>query len=49
MATNIPQALSPVFAATIITSLGGYPMLFVFAIVFVILAAIAIAPIRGVK
>ena len=29
--------------------LGGYPMLFVVGIVFAILAAIAIVPIRGVK
>lgn len=49
VATNIPQAMSPVIAATIITSLGGYPSLFIFAIVFVALAAVAIAPIRGVK
>lgn len=49
IATNIPQAMSPVIAATIITSLGGYPMLFVFAIVFVVLAAVVIVPIRGVR
>lgn len=49
VATNIPQAMSPAIAAVIITSLGGYSMLFVFAIVFVALAALAIIPIRGVK
>lgn len=49
VATNIPQAMSPAIAAFIITSLGGYPMLFVFGIVFVIFAAVATAPIRGVK
>ncbi|MEV4776077.1 MFS transporter [Microbacterium sp. LWH12-1.2] len=49
IATNIPQAMSPAIAAVIITSFGGYPMLFVFGIVFVILAAIATAPIRGVR
>ncbi|MGF3057151.1 MFS transporter [Microbacterium sp. YY-01] len=49
VATNIPQALSAPVAAIIITSLGGYSMLFVFAIVLVIIAAIAIAPIRGVR
>ncbi|MDR2997762.1 MAG: MFS transporter, partial [Microbacterium sp.] len=49
VATNIPQAMSPGIAALIITSLGGYPMLFVFAIVFVILAAVAIAPIKSVR
>lgn len=49
VATNIPQAMSPAIAAVIITSLGGYPMLFIFGIVFTILAAIAIAPIKAVK
>lgn len=49
VATNIPQAMSPAVAAIIITSLGGYPMLFIFGIVFVILAAAAILPIRAVK
>jgi MFS family permease len=49
VATNIPQALSPSIALLIISALGGYAMLFVFAIVFVVLAAIATAPIKGVK
>lgn len=49
VATDIPQALSPMIAATIILNLGGYPVLFGFAIVFVALAAVAIAPIKGVR
>ncbi|MFT4234781.1 MAG: MFS transporter [Microbacterium sp.] len=49
VATNIPQALSPTVALIIISSLGGYSMLFVFAIVFVILAAVATWPIKGVR
>lgn len=49
VATNIPQAMSPAVASLIITSLGGYPILFVFAIVFSLLAAVATVPIRGVK
>ncbi|MGB4137639.1 MAG: MFS transporter [Microbacterium sp.] len=49
VATNIPQALSAPIAAIIIANLGGYAMLFVFAIVFVVLAAIATAPIKGVR
>lgn len=49
VATNIPQALSPSIAALIIGTFGGYPVLFVFGIVFAILAAIATAPIRSVK
>ena len=36
-------------ALLIISAMGGYAMLFVFAIVFVILAAIATAPIKGVR
>jgi MFS family permease len=49
VATNIPQALSAPIAAVIIGSFGGYPMLFVFAMVFALLAAIVTAPIRSVK
>ncbi|WAA65696.1 MFS transporter [Microbacterium oxydans] len=49
VATNIPQAMSPSIALLIISTMGGYAMLFVFAIVFVILAAIATAPIKGVR
>ena len=49
VATNIPQAMSPAIALLIISTLGGYAMLFVFAIVFVILAAVATAPIKGVR
>lgn len=49
VATNVPQAMSPAIGGLIITSLGGYPMLFVFAIVFTILAAVATAPIKGVR
>ena len=49
VATNIPQAMSPSIALLIISAMGGYAMLFVFAIVFVILAAVATAPIKGVR
>lgn len=49
VATNIPQALSPSIALLIISTMGGYAMLFVFAIVFVTLAAVATAPIKGVR
>lgn len=49
VATNIPQALSAPIAAIIIGSFGGYPVLFVFAIVFAVLGAVAIAPIKGVR
>lgn len=49
IATNIPQALSPGIAALIIGGLGGYPALFIVAVVAVGLAAVAIIPIRGVR
>ncbi|MFF2273643.1 MFS transporter [Agromyces sp. NPDC058136] len=49
IATNIPQAMSAAVAGVIISSLGGYPMLFVFAMVFVVIAAIAVAPIKSVR
>ncbi|WP_022889563.1 MFS transporter [Agromyces italicus] len=49
IATNIPQAMSAAVAALIISALGGYAMLFVFAMVFVFIAAIAVAPIKSVR
>ena len=49
IATNIPQALSPVVAALVILVLGGYSMLFVFAMIFVVIAAFAVAPIKAVR
>jgi MFS family permease len=49
VATNIPQALSAPIAAIIIGSLGGYPVLFVVAIVFAVLGAVATAPIKSVR
>ncbi len=49
IATNIPQAMSAAVAGLIITFLGGYAMLFVFAMVFVVIAAIAVAPIKSVR
>ncbi|MCD2442054.1 MFS transporter [Agromyces sp. SYSU K20354] len=49
IATNIPQAMSAAIAGLIITVLGGYPMLFIFAMVFVVIAAVAVAPIKSVR
>lgn len=49
VATNIPQALSPVIAAILIGSLGGYPALFVFAMIAVALAALVLIPIKSVR
>lgn len=49
IATNIPQAMSAAVAGLIITWLGGFPMLFVFGIIFIILAALATIPIKSVR
>lgn len=49
VATNVPQALSPSIAALLIGALGGYAALFVFAMVCVAVAAIALIPIRAVR
>lgn len=49
VATNIPQALSPAVAGLIITFLGGYPALFVFAMIAVTAAAFVLMPIKSVR
>ena len=49
VATNIPQALSSVIALAIISSFGGYASLFVFGMIFVVLAALALIPIKSVR
>ncbi|KHK95661.1 hypothetical protein LK09_18475 [Microbacterium mangrovi] len=49
VATNIPQALSSVVALLIVSSFGGYAAVFVFGMIFVVLAALALIPIKGVR
>ncbi|RZU66825.1 Na+/melibiose symporter-like transporter [Microterricola gilva] len=49
VATNIPQAMSPAVAGIIISALGGYPALFVFGMVAVIIAAFVLVPIKSVR
>lgn len=49
VATNIPQAMSPAIAGLIISIFGGYPMLFVFGMIAVVVAAIALVPIKSVR
>lgn len=49
IATNVPQAMSAAIAGIIITSFGGYAMLFVFGIVLTVIAAIVTAPIKSVR
>ena len=56
IATNVPQALGPIIASVLITSFAtgtdkvpGYRVLFGFAMVVVLISALAIRPIKGVK
>ncbi|KQW04905.1 hypothetical protein ASC66_14465 [Leifsonia sp. Root4] len=49
VATNIPQAMSPAVAAIIIGSFGGFPALFVFAMIAVVIAALVLVPIKSVR
>lgn len=44
-----PQIVAPLVAAVIITALGGYQALFVFAALFALLGALAIVPVRSVR
>jgi MFS family permease len=49
LATTLPQALSPSIAAGLVGITGGYPVLFISGIVFVVLGALAIIPIKSVR
>jgi MFS family permease len=49
LATTLPQALSPSIAAGLVGLTGGYTVLFVSGIVFVVLGALAVIPIRSVR
>ena len=49
LATTLPQALSPSIAAGLVGLTGGYPVLFVSGIVFVMLGALAVVPIKSVR
>ncbi len=49
VATNIPQAMSPAVAALIIGVFGGFPALFVFGMIAVIIAAVVLVPIKSVR
>lgn len=49
VATNIPQALSPAIAGLLIGTLGGYHSLFIFGMVAVALAAVALIPIKSIR
>ncbi len=49
LATTLPQALSPSIAAGLVAVTGGYPAVFVSGIVFVIVGAIAVLPIKSVR
>lgn len=49
LATTLPQAMSPSIAAALVTLTGGYPALFVSGIVFVMLGAALVRPIKAVR
>ena len=49
VATNIPQAMSPAIAGIIISTAGGYPALFIFGMVVVVLASLVLIPIKSVR
>lgn len=50
VATNIPQVLSPIVAAFLLSTFGGnYAALFVFAIVMVTVSSCMVLPIRSVR
>ncbi|GAB2577517.1 MFS transporter [Microlunatus antarcticus] len=49
LATTLPQALSPSIAAGLVSLTGGYPVVFVAGIVFVLLGALAVIPIKAVR
>lgn len=49
IANNVPQALSPSVAALVIGLIGSYSGLFAFGMVFVVLGALALIPIRSVR
>jgi len=49
IANTAPQVLGPVLAAPIVTSLGGYPALYVATAVITLLGAVAIIPIKSVR
>jgi len=49
VATNIPQAMSPAIAAVLIGTFGGYPALFIFGMISVVIAAFVLIPIKSVR
>ena len=49
VATNVPQALTPVVAWLLITYIGGYTALFIAGIVFCVVGALTILPIKSVR
>lgn len=49
IANSAPQVLGPVIAAPLVTTLGGYPVLYIVTAIITILGAVAIVPIRSVR
>ncbi len=48
IANSMPQVLAPVLCAIFVTSLGGYPALYIATAVIVVAGAIAVVPIKSV-
>jgi MFS family permease len=49
IANSAPQVLGPVIAAPLVTTLGGYPVLYIVTAIITILGAVAIVPIKSVR
>lgn len=48
IANSLPQVLAPVIAAPIVTTLGGYPVLYVVTAIVGLAGAVAVLPIKSV-
>jgi MFS family permease len=49
IANSAPQVLGPVIAAPLVTTLGGYTVLYIVTAIITILGAVAIVPIKSVR
>jgi MFS family permease len=48
IANSMPQVLAPVLCAIFVTSLGGYPALYIATAIIVVVGAVAVIPIKSV-
>jgi len=49
IANSAPQVIAPVIAAPIVTSLGGYPVLYIVTAVITLIGAVLVRPIKSVR